>query len=68
MMLESMSDAIPPLRTGRRSRPRRRPENAHGDNAFDYRKCRDVCRHRAIQYRIAGRGIESKEKLGATAG
>lgn len=63
-MFEPMLDAIPPLKTGRHGRPRRRPEKAHGDKAYDYRKCRDACRRRGIKHRIARRGIESKEKLG----
>ncbi len=63
-MFEPMLDAIPPLRTGRRGRPRRRPEKAHADKGYDYRKCRAACRRRGIKHRIARRGIESKEKLG----
>lgn len=59
-----MLDAIPPLKTGRRGRPRRRPAKAHADKAYDFRKCRDACRRRRIKHRIARRGIESKEKLG----
>lgn len=63
-MFEPMLDAIPPLRTGRRGRPRYRPDKMHGDKGYDYRKCRDACRRRGIQHRIARKGIESKEKLG----
>ena len=64
MLFEPMLDAIPPLKTGRRGRPRRRPEKAHGDKGYDYRKCRAACRRRGIKHRIARRGIESTEKLG----
>lgn len=63
-MLEPMVDAIPTLRTGRRGRPRHRPDKLHADKAYDSRRCRDVCRDRRIKHRIARRGIESKEKLG----
>jgi transposase len=63
-MLEAMLEAIPPLRTGRRGRPRRRPAKLHADKGYDYRRCRDACRRRNIKHRIARKGIESKEKLG----
>ena len=63
-MLEPMLDAIPPIRTHRRGRPRRRPDKLHGDKGYDYRRCRDACRRRHIKHRIARKGIESKEKLG----
>ena len=64
MVFEPMLDAVPPLKTGRRGRPRRRPDKAHADKGYDYRKCRDACRRRGIKHRIARRGVESKEKLG----
>jgi transposase len=64
MVFEPMLDAIPPLKTGRRGRPRRRPATAHADKAYDFRKCRAACRRRHNKHRIARRGIESKEKLG----
>lgn len=63
-MLEPMVDAIPPVKTGRRGRPRHRPAKLHADKGYDYRRCRDACRHRGIKHRIARKGIESKEKLG----
>ena len=63
-LLEPMLDAIPPLRTGRRGRPRRRPDKLHGDKGYDYRRCRDACRRRGIKHRIARKGIEAKDKLG----
>jgi transposase len=64
MMFEPMLDAIPPLKTGRRGRPRHRPDKAHADKGYDYRKCRAACRRRKIQHRIARKVIESKETLG----
>ena len=63
-MLEPLLDAIPPLHTGRRGRPRRRPEKLHADKGYDYRRCRDACVRRHIKHRIARKGIESKTKLG----
>ena len=63
-MLAPMLDAIPPIRTGRRGRPRRRPEKLHADKGYDYRRCRDACVRRHIKHRIARRGIESKHHLG----
>jgi len=57
-------DAVPPVRSGRRGRPRRRPDKLHADKAFDHRRCRRECRARGIKPRIARRGIESGERLG----
>ena len=63
-LIEAMLDAIPALRGRGPGRPRRRPEKAHADKGYDYRKCRAECRVRGIKHRIARRGIESKERLG----
>lgn len=63
-MLEPMLDAIPPLGTGRRGRPRRRPAKLHADKGYDYLRCRQACRRRGIKHRIARKGIESKHHLG----
>ncbi|WP_156383797.1 IS5 family transposase [Methylobacterium sp. Leaf456] len=57
-------DAIPPLSTGRRGRPRRRPDKLHADKAYDAKARRQECRARGIVPRIARKGIESSEKLG----
>lgn len=57
-------DMIPPIHTGRRGRPRFRPEKLHADKAYDFRRCRAECTERGITHRIARRGIESKERLG----
>ncbi len=62
-LLETMLDAIPPVR-GKRGRPRRRPMKLHADKAYDYASCRRACRARHIQPRIARKGIESSERLG----
>ena len=62
--LTATLDAIPPIRSGRRGRPRRRPGKLHADKAYDHRRCRRECRARGIKPRIARRGIESSQKLG----
>ena len=38
-MLVPMLDAVVPIRTGRRGRPRRRPEKLDADKGYDYRRC-----------------------------
>jgi transposase len=60
-MMAATLDAVPPLRSGRRERLRRRPDKLH---AKDARLCRRECRTRGIVPRIARKGIESSEKLG----
>lgn len=62
-MLETMVDAIPPLR-GRRGRPRKRPAKLHADKAYDSRKARQAWRRRRITPRIARRKIDSSQRLG----
>jgi transposase len=62
-MLADMLDAILSIR-GKPGRPQRRPDQCHADKRDDYTRCRDACRQRGILPRIAGKGIESKEKLG----
>ena len=63
-MMAQTLDAIPPLRNGRRGRPRRRPGKLHADKAYDARARRQECRARGIVPRIARKGIESSERLG----
>ena len=57
-------DAIPPLRSGRRGRPRQRPDKLHADKAYDAPVRRQECRARGITARIARRGIERSDRLG----
>nr|USU34363.1 IS5 family transposase [Methylobacterium sp. OTU13CASTA1] len=64
VMMAPTLDAIPPVRSGRRGRQRRRPHKLHADTAYDARARRQECRARGIVPRIARRGIESSEKLG----
>ncbi|SEP51320.1 Transposase DDE domain-containing protein [Methylobacterium sp. ap11] len=63
-LMASTPDAIPPLRSGRRGRPRRRPDKLHADKAYDARVRRQECRARGIRLRIARRGIERSDRLG----
>ena len=51
------------MRTGRRGRPRRRPNKLHVDQGYDYRRCWHECQIRSITPRIARRDIESREDL-----
>lgn len=64
VMMAPTLDAFPPVRSGRRGRPRRRPHKLHADKAYDAKARREECRPRGIVPRIARRGIESSEKLG----
>jgi IS5 family transposase len=57
-------DAIPPRSTGRRGRPRRRPDKRNADKAYDAKLRRQECRAGGIVPRIARKGVESSEKLG----
>ena len=78
-MLAPVLDAIPPVRSGRRGRPRQRPDKLHADlqsasqpappgdrvaMGYDTRRCRRECHTRGIQARIARRGVESSQRLG----
>jgi IS5 family transposase len=63
-MLAPTLDAIPPIRSGKRGRPQRRPDKLHADKAYDHRRCRRECRARGIVPRIARRGIERSDRLG----
>ncbi|WP_373622932.1 IS5 family transposase [Methylobacterium sp. OAE515] len=64
VMMAPTLDAIPPVRNGRRGRPRHRPDKLHADKAYDARPRRHECRARGIVPRIARRSIESSERLG----
>lgn len=64
VVLEELLDMIPPVHSGRRGRPRFRPEKLHADKAYDFPRCRRSCTRRNIKHRIARRGIESKQRLG----
>ncbi len=63
-MLAATLEAAPGVRTGRRGRPRRRPDKLHANKGYDHRRCRHECRARSITPRMGRRGIESSERLG----
>jgi IS5 family transposase len=63
-MLAPLLDAVAPVRTGRRGRPRRRPAKLDADKGYDYRRCRDECRARNVAPRIARRGVDPSTRLG----
>ena len=65
-MLEEQVDAVRPIRgpRGRPARPRKRPEKLHADKGYDFPRCRKALRKRGIKGRIAGRGVDSSERLG----
>jgi len=63
-MLVRTLDAIAPVHTGKRGRPRQRPAKLHADKGYDFAFCRQACQVRGIVPRIARRGIESSERLG----
>lgn len=48
-MLTATLDAVPPVRSGKRGRPRRRPAKLHADKAYDHQRWRHECRARGIQ-------------------
>jgi IS5 family transposase len=52
------------VRSGKRGRPRRRPDKLHADKGYDFRRCRQDCRRRGIKARIARRGVDSSQRLG----
>lgn len=63
-MLAATLDAVPGVRTGRRGRPRRRPDKLNADKGHDHRRCRRECPARSITPGITRRGIENREHLG----
>lgn len=63
MLFEPCVDAIPAIK-GLYGRLRGRPYKLHADKGCDYPRCRRHLKKRGIVSRIAGRGIESSERLG----
>ena len=63
-MLAPTLDAVPPVKNGRRGRPRQQPDKLHADKGYDYRRCRQECRIRGIRSRIARRGVDNSQRLG----
>jgi IS5 family transposase len=56
-------DGVPPVRHGV-GRAQQRPAKLPADKGYDFPHCRRALRRRAIQPRIARRGIDSSERLG----
>lgn len=63
-LLEPMLDAVVPVRSHRRGRPRRRPDKLHADKGYDHAFCRRACRLRGVAPRIARRGQDGSQRLG----
>lgn len=64
LILGELLDMVPAVHSGRRGRPRLRPEKLHADKAYDFPRCRQSCTERNISHRITRRGIEGKQRLG----
>ena len=62
--LAATLDAVPPVRSGKRGRPRGRPAKLHADKGHDHARCRRECRQRGVRPRIARRGAESSQEPG----
>lgn len=63
-MLTATLTAVPGDRTGRRGRPRSRPDELHADEVYDHRRYRRECPVPSIMPRIARRGVRSDAHLG----
>jgi transposase len=63
-LLLPLIDAIPPVSSGRRGRPRRRPAKLHADKAYDNKALRAAVRARGIAVRIARKTVETSKRLG----
>ena len=61
--LEPLIDAIGPV-TGKRGRPRQRPDALYGDRGYDYDKHRRLLRKRGVRPKIARRGQPHGSGLG----
>ena len=61
--LKPLVKAIPAIKSRREPR-RRKPTKLHTDKAYDHTNLRHWVRDCAIKIRIAGKGIESGNKLG----
>ncbi len=50
--------------SGRKGRPRKKPDKLHADKGYDYPRCRRFLRRQVIKARIARRGVDTGERLG----
>ena len=62
--LMPLLDAIPPVRNGKRGRPRHRPKTLYADRAYDHIKYRRQVRAKNIRLAIARRGQPHGSGLG----
>lgn len=62
-LLAATLDAAPPVRSGKRGRPRRRPAKLHAGKSRDHRRRRRECRERGIEPQIARRGVDGSKRL-----
>jgi len=62
-MLLPLLDSVPAV-SGRRGRPRRRPDKLHADNAYDHKRLRGEVRRRGITVPLARKDVESSQRLG----
>lgn len=67
-MLAATLDAVPGVRTGRRGRPRRRPDKLHADKGYDHRRCRRECLPAASRPGSLGAASRAVSGSAATAG
>ena len=63
-VFEQLLDAVPPIKTSGRGRPRKRPKKLHADKGYDFPHCRRALHKRGIRVRIARRGKDSSRRLG----
>lgn len=68
VMMAQNFDAIPPVRSGRRGRPRGRPHKLHADKAYDARARRQECRARGSYPATLGAASTAARRSGVTAG
>ena len=62
--LKPLVKAIPAIRS-RRGPRRRKPDKLHADKAYDHADLRRWVRERGIVVRIARKGVETSQRLGA---
>ncbi len=68
MMMAPTLDAIPPVRNGRRGRPRHRPDKLHADKAYDAEPRRHECRARGLSRASHAAGSRAARGWAGTGG
>jgi transposase len=61
-IFEELVDGVEPVK-GARGHPRQRSDKLHADKGYDYPRCRRFLRSRGIRAKMAGRSVESSERL-----